>query len=410
MRPDTEQELAEALRGAAGSLRIVGGGTRAIGRVPPGDVLETGALAGISLYEPGALTMIAAAGTPLAEIKAALASDTQRVAFEPPDMRRLLGREGVATIGGVVAANASGPRRIQVGACRDHILGLRFVDGMGRVIRNGGRVMKNVTGYDLVKLLCGSHGSLGVLSEISFKVLPAPETQASLCLHGLDEAQAVAAMAAALGSPYEVTGAAHGVIGTGFASVTRLRLEGFSPSVAYRLRELARLLAPFGEAELEEDASLSRLKWQEMRDVTAFADHPFVARLSIKPSDFAGLYFDAANLFFARPPLRRGFDVMLDWGGGLVWVAATARQLAENAQVAPDRGVEPELHGAKLLFEYLQSFCAVECGHATLLKAPPGLAARVQPFQPESAGIAALTRGLRAKFDPRGILNQGVMG
>ncbi len=171
-----------------------GGGTRSVGRPVTGDVVQTGGLSGISLYEPGALTLVVKAGTPLAEIEAALEAEGQRLPFEPMDHRGLLGTDGTPTIGGVVASNASGPRRIQVGACRDFMLGVRFVDGQGTVIKNGGRVMKNVTGYDLVKLLCGSWGTLGVLSEVSLKVLPKPGSAATLTLHGLDVAQAVAAM------------------------------------------------------------------------------------------------------------------------------------------------------------------------------------------------------------------------
>ncbi len=162
-------------------------------------VLETGGLSGISLYEPGALTIVAGAGTPLAEVQAALAGEGQHLPFEVPDMGGLLGRAGASTIGGVVAANASGPRRVQAGACRDSLIGVRFVDGIGTVVKNGGRVMKNVTGYDLVKLMAGSHGTLGVLSEVSFKVLPRPETAATVVLHGLDDAAGVAALSRALG-------------------------------------------------------------------------------------------------------------------------------------------------------------------------------------------------------------------
>ncbi len=158
MRPESEAELAEMLRRAEAPVVVRGGGTRGVGRPGTGEVLETGGLSGITLYEPGALTLVAGAGTPLAEIEAALAAEGQRLPFEPGDMRGLLGGEGRSTIGGVVAANASGPRRLQAGACRDSLIGVRFVDGAGVVVKNGGRVMKNVTGYDLVKLMAGSLG------------------------------------------------------------------------------------------------------------------------------------------------------------------------------------------------------------------------------------------------------------
>ena len=179
MRPESEAELAEAIRGANGPLRIMGGGTRGIGSVV-GEALETAGLSRISLYEPGALTLVAGAGTPLAEVETALAAEGQRLPFEVPDLRGVLGRQGASTLGGIVAANASGPRRVQAGACRDSLLGVRFVDGTGMIVKNGGRVMKNVTGLDLVKLTCGAWGTLGVLSEAIFKVLPKPERAATL--------------------------------------------------------------------------------------------------------------------------------------------------------------------------------------------------------------------------------------
>ena len=364
MKPADEVQLAEMLRGAVGPLRIMGGGTRAIGRAVAGEVLETSGLSGISLYEPGALTMVAAAGTPLAQIEAALAAENQRLAFEPPDMRGLLGRVGVSTIGGVVAANASGPRRVQVGACRDHLLGVRFVDGAGTVIKNGGRVMKNVTGYDLVKLLAGSHGTLGVLSEVSFKVLPCPETEATVVIHGQDAARAVQAMSMALGSPFEVSGAAHE------AGKTYLRVEGFAASVAYRTGRLGALLAGFGEVTIEADADLSAAIWRRIRDVEGFYDAAVVVRVALKPSDVDKV-------------LVPGHRVMLDWGGGLAWFAGADTKLLQD----------------------LQTLCARIGGHATLIKG----AVDAPHFQPEPAGIAALTTGLRAKFDPRGILNPDLM-
>ncbi|MEO1308582.1 MAG: FAD-binding protein, partial [Pseudomonadota bacterium] len=199
MTPQSEAELAEAVRSASGPLRVVGGGTRTFGEPALGDALSTAGLNGVSLYEPGALTIVAQAGTPLAEIEATLAAENQRLPFEPPDMRALLGTDdaaaggtGLSTIGGAVAANASGPRRIQAGACRDSLIGVRFVDGSGDIIKNGGRVMKNVTGYDLVKLMAGSRGTLGVLTEVAFKVLPNVAAQATLSARGLSDEQAVA--------------------------------------------------------------------------------------------------------------------------------------------------------------------------------------------------------------------------
>lgn len=355
MRPETEQELAEAVRTATGPLVVRGGGTRGLG-APAGEVLETGGLSGVVLYEPGALTLVARAGTPVAEVEALLASEGQRLAFEPPDLRGLLGRQGVSTIGGVVAANASGPRRVQAGACRDFLLGVRFVDGMGRSVKNGGRVMKNVTGYDLVKLLAGSQGTLGVLTEVSLKVLPVPPAQATLVLEGLSDSGAVAAMAKALGSPYDVTGAAHWP-GRG----TFLRIEGLAAQVAYRAGRLQALLG--GRVEPESP-------WREIRDVAPFHGRAGdVWRLSVKPSDAPGLVAKADAQ-----------AVLYDWGGGLVWLLV------------------PEGTGLR---ERLGDFA----GHGTLIRGTGG-----PVFQPEPAPVAALTAGLRAQFDPRGILNRGLMG
>ncbi|MCT8159267.1 FAD-binding protein [Pseudoruegeria sp. SHC-113] len=367
----TETELAEAIATAQGPLAIKGGGTRTIGHAV-GTPLETAGLTGISLHEPGALTLVAAAGTPLAEIDAVLAAENQRLAFEPPDLRALLGREGTPTIGGAVAANASGPRRIQAGACRDHLLGVRYVDGSGTVVKNGGRVMKNVTGYDLVKLMAGSHGTLGVLSEVSLKVLPAPEATATVLIEGLADDQAVAAMAAALGSPFDVSGAAHTQKGVDGAPVTMIRVEGFAPSVAYRAQAVKEKLAGFGDVTIEDDPEKTAAGWAWVRDVTQHAGQPGdVWRISVKPSDGP----EAARRL-------SGAEVLYDWGGGLLWA-----RVPEGTDVRASLGGLP--------------------GHATRVR---GAGVKDPAFPVEAAPVAALSAGLRARFDPRGILNPGIMG
>lgn len=399
MKPANEIELSEAIRKAKGPLRIVGGGTRAIGAVPDGEVLDISGLSGISLYEPGALTMVAGAGTPLAQIEAALAKENQRLAFEPPDMRGLLGREGISTIGGVVAANASGPRRVQVGACRDHVLGVRFVDGQGTVIKNGGRVMKNVTGYDLVKLLAGSHGTLGVLSEVSFKVLPCPETEATVIINDQDISSALQAMAQALGSPFEVSGAAHGpAMSTGEFGKTWLRVEGFAASVAYRCQRLISLLAGSGDITVETDPAKSADIWRSVRDVSDFSDTAQVIRLSLKPSDFSDFNADTC---------RGGHSLrfVLDWGGGLAWLAVSEDQPSAIAEKDSRGAKNSDDAGATSFLRSAQNYCAKAGGHATLIKGDLDL----PHFQPEPPGLAALSAGLRARFDPRGILNPGLM-
>ncbi|GIX12864.1 MAG: hypothetical protein KatS3mg118_0823 [Paracoccaceae bacterium] len=244
LRPGSEAELAEILKGANAPLRILGGGTcAAVGNPVAGRPLSVAGLAGITLYEPGALTLVARAGTPLAEIEATLAAEGQMLAFEPPDWRRLMGSGGAATIGGTVAMNRSGPRRVAAGAARDMLLGLRFVTGTGSIVKSGGRVMKNVTGYDLARLVAGSHGTLGVITEVALKVLPRPEAAATLVLHGLDDARAVAAMTAALATPWEVSGAAHLPQGPWDGPATLLRLEGRAAALAGR-RESSPAISP----------------------------------------------------------------------------------------------------------------------------------------------------------------------
>ncbi|WBL33540.1 FAD-binding protein [Sinirhodobacter sp. HNIBRBA609] len=357
MKVESEGQLAEAIRAASGPLDIVGGGTRPVGR-GVGEVLEVG-ISGISLYEPGALTLVVGAGTPLAEIEAAIAAEGQRLPFEPARWGALLGVSGESTIGGVVAANVSGPRRVQAGACRDSLIGVRYVDGAGTVVKNGGRVMKNVTGYDLVKLMAGSWGTLGVLSEVAFKLLPAAPAQASVVMD-IPAGEAVAALSRALGSPYDVSGA-----GWLPAVGAVVRVEGLAESVAYRAERLAALLAPYG-ARIERDGSAAI--WADLAEVRPFHGRSGdLWRFSIKPSDAPGVV------------ARLGGEVVLDWGGGLIW-ALVPEGTDVRAKAAP------------------------YSGHAICLR---GQAAA---FEPEAAPVAALSRGLRARFDPRGILNPRRMG
>jgi len=210
--PTSESAIKDAVleaKAANAPLRIIAGGTRGqIGK--PGEIaqaLDISGLSGITRYEPGSLTLEAKAGTPLHEIEAALASEGQMLAFEPMDHRPLLGTTGEPTIGGVVACNISGPRRFLSGACRDYLLGVRFVDGQGRVIANGGRVMKNVTGLDLTKLACGAYGTLGILTEVALKVLPRLERAATLQFTNVTDDEAVRLFCRAVTTPVEVSGA-----------------------------------------------------------------------------------------------------------------------------------------------------------------------------------------------------------
>ncbi len=369
LTPRDEQELAEAIASAREPLRIIGGGTRPVGRTDAAATLTTADLEGITLYEPGALTVVARAGTPLAEIEATLAEEGQRLPFEPGDWRALLGTEGEPTIGGAVAANVSGPRRVQAGACRDSLIGVRFVDGTGTVVKNGGRVMKNVTGYDLVKLMAGSWGTLGVLTEVSFKVLPAPEASALLTVKVDDATAAVRALAAALTSPWDVTGAAY-LPGTG----AMVRIEGFAASIDYRTGKLAEHLAPHGAVTVERDHMNVAGAWRAVRDVAPFHGRAGdVWRISVKPSDAPAI------------AERLGGEQVFDWGGGLIWALL------------------PEGTDARARIGRFS-------GHATLIRASDETKARIAAFQPEPAPLAKIAAGLRAKFDPKGILNPGLMG
>ncbi len=360
MKPESEAELSEMVRAASGGLSLRGGGTRGVA-FGVGEVLETSGLAGVRLYEPGALTLVAGAGTPFVEVEALLAAERQRLAFEVPDMRGVLGREGVSTLGGVVAVNACGPRRVQVGSARDHLIGVRFVDGAGTVVKSGGRVMKNVTGLDLVKLLAGSHGTLAVISEVSFKLQAVPEVEVTLQAQ-VPLAEGLGLLRQALGSPFEVSGAAYGRFGA------LLRIEGMEASVRYRARALRELMG--GDWVEVEGKAL----WATVRDGGGLGEGA-LWRVSCKPTAAGAVVAALAGV---------EHEATFDWGGGLIWIAV--------------RGVADG--GASVIRQAL-----ARVGHATLVR---GSAALV--FHPEAPGVAALSRALRAKFDPRGILNAGIMG
>nr|WP_246087684.1 glycolate oxidase subunit GlcE [Paracoccus marinus] len=369
--PGDEAELAAFVADSAAgrrALRVIGGGTR-LPFSGDGVTLTTRALRGIVTYEPGELTLIARTGTPLDEIEATLAAQGQALAFEPMDHRVLLGGSGTPTIGGVVAANVCGPRRVQAGAARDHLLGVRFVDGQGRVIKNGGRVMKNVTGMDLGKLLAGSFGTLGVLTQVALKTLPVAESRLTLAFPDVSARQAVEIFCAALGTPCEVSGAAF-LNGTAW-----LRIEGLAGQVAHRRDRLAALLRG-RPVEVLDDAATRGL-WRDLRDVRYFADVAgAVWRIVVKPTD-------APAVLDALAPL--GGRSSLDWGGGLIW------------HVGPG--------GADAVRRAVRQ--AAAAGHATLVRGDP--AADGPVFQPQPAGVAALSAAMRRTFDPAGILNPGLM-
>ena len=407
LKPRDAKEVEAAIAWAVGngkSLEIVGHGSkRALGRPSQTDAtLDLSALAGVTLYEPEELVLSAKAGTPIAEIEALLASRGQALAFEPMDLGPLLGgTPGAGTIGGVLAANLSGPRRIKAGAARDHILGFAGVSGRGETFKSGGRVVKNVTGYDLSKLMAGSFGTLAAMTDVTVKTLPRAETEATVLVLGLDEARAVAAMAAAMGSSCDVSGAAHlpekialrasDDVPVGHA-VTALRLEGVAPSVEHRRNALAELMKPFGPLSGLNEAQ-SRVLWRAIRDVIPFAasaapgagevgatERP-VWRLSTAPSKGAEL----TRLIAARADA----EFLYDWAGGLVWAALAPSDDAGAAIVRP---------------------AIAQCGgHATLIRAPAAVRAAVAVFEPQPGPLAALTKRVKESFDPNGVLNPGRM-
>ena len=380
LAPRDEAELEEAIAWAAAHevpLAVEGEGSkRGFGHaVEAGRRLTTAAMRGVSLYEPAELVLTAGAGTPLREIQGLLDQQGQQLAFEPADYGVILGGPaGRGTIGGAVAVNASGPRRIRAGAARDHVLGFRAVSGRGEPFKSGGRVMKNVTGYDLSKLMAGSHGTLGVMSEMTVKVLPKPETEETVLFRGLGDAAAVALMTAASGLPAEVSGFAHSPDGGGR---TGLRLEGPAVSVASRRESL---LAHFGgEAEVLADAA-SRAFWEDVRDVRPLAGRgEQLWRLSVAPADGAAV---AARLAERGVPIA---GRLYDWAGGLLWLALEAGR-----------------HGGALR-EGL-------AGHATCVRAPDAVRAAEAVFHPQLPALAALSRRVKESFDPKRILNPGRMG
>lgn len=396
--PSNEAEVIAAVAWAAAEqspFEIIGSGSkRAIGRPSQAEhTLDLRHLSGVSLYEPEELVLSAYAATPLKEINLHLSRKGQQLAFEPMDYGPLLGQPaGQGTIGGVLATNLSGSRRLSAGAARDHILGVKAVSGRGELFKSGGRVVKNVTGYDMSKLIAGSWGTLAVVTELTFKVLPVAETETTLAVRGLLDEEATAAMAQALGSSAEVSSAAHlpegiadkvagGALGSDAA--TLLRLEGFPPSIAYRLNLLEHLLRNAGELQVIEGEK-SKAIWRDIRDCIPFADGSDkpVWRVSMAPSQAHRLTLE----------LRRNTPAtsFYDWQGGLVWLRM--------------EGGNPEADAIRAMIRHFGG------GHATLVRASPSVRAATPVFEPPLPALAGLTTRLKAEFDPGAILNPGRMG
>jgi glycolate oxidase FAD binding subunit len=372
---------------------IAGGSKRGLGRpMQTPRTLDLSGIAGIRSYQPNELVLTAGAATPLDEIAEALAEARQMLAFEPPDWRKLLSTaDSRPTLGGALACNLSGPRRIKAGAARDHLLGFRAVSGRGEIFKSGGRVVKNVTGYDLSKLMVGSYGTLAALEEVTVKVLPRPERIATVVLCGLDPAAAVRAMRHALASAHDVSAAAYLPAGSvpapmAMVGIAALRLEGPEPSVAYsRGRLLAELGADCESAVLDGAASVAF--WRAVRDAEPFAAPAdrAVWRVSAAPSRGAEI----------GEAIARHLDALwyLDWGGGLVWVAVSG---AEDG-------------GAALIRAAIRGADGHGTGHATLIRGAAALRRAVPVFEPQPPALAALAARVKDSFDPRHILNPGRM-
>jgi glycolate dehydrogenase FAD-binding subunit len=384
-------------------LELAGGGSkRGLGRpMQVSNMLDLSRLSGIAGYEPAELVLTAATGTPLDAIEAELAARRQMLAFEPGDWRALLGTtERRQTIGGVVSCNLSGPRRIRAGAPRDHLLGFHAINGRGEAFKAGGKVVKNVTGYDLSKLVAGAYGTLAALTEVSLKVLPRPEDTRSVVVWGLDPCPAIRALGEGLNSPHEVSGAAHlpsglavrsgvaPISGAGTAA-TVLRLEGFAPSVEYRCRALRDALTAFGPTDELAPEDSGRL-WREIGDGALLAEprERVVWRLSVPPSEAPAI----AGAIHAGVEA----EMLFDWGGGLIWASVGAD--------APDGGAAA-LRGA-LAARRAEPGGG---GHATLIRAPESLRAAVDVFEPLPGPLAALSARVKENFDPRRVLNPGRM-
>ncbi|MEA2837955.1 MAG: glycolate oxidase binding subunit [Bradyrhizobium sp.] len=396
---DVEQVVRAALASEQ-PLEITGGGSkRAIGQpMATNALLDLSALNAVTAYEPNELIITVQAGAPLADVTSLIDSKNQQFAFEPINTSRLLGTPDIGTIGGMIGAGLAGPRRIKAGGARDHLLGAHAVSGFGDSFKAGGKVVKNVTGYDLCKLLAGSWGTLAVMTEVTLKVMPKAESERTLVLRGLDDISANRAMTAALGSPFDVSGAAHlpnsafragsgalADLGTPQQAVTLLRLEGITASAAHRAASLSAALGGFGAAEIIEDAA-SVAVWSSVRDVAPFAAGGALGawpvwRIVCPPASGGAL-----GQALARDT---GGDVIYDWGGGLIWAALPPAADAHAGM--------------------LRARVGAVGGHATLVRASELIRRNIDVFHPQQAGLASLSERVRHSFDPKNILNRGRM-
>ena len=397
------KDVEDAVRAAVASeqpLEIVGHGSRRLIGQPMATnaLLDLSALNAVTAYEPNELIITVQAGAPLADVLSLIDSKNQQFAFEPMNTSALLGTPEIGTIGGMIGAGLAGPRRIKAGGARDHLLGAHAVSGFGDSFKAGGRVVKNVTGYDLCKLLAGSWGTLAVMTEVTLKVMPRPESERTLMLRRLDDVAANRAMTAALGSPFDVSGAAHlptsafraaasefGDLAANGKALTLLRLEGITASAVHRAASLAALMAPFGAAEILEEAASAAI-WRSIRDVRPFAAAGSLGgwpvwRIVCPPA--------VGGALGERLSRDTGGDLIYDWGGGLIWAALPPK---------------PDAHAG-----LVRARVDAVGGHATLIRASEQIRRNVDVFHPQADGLASLSERVRVSFDPKNILNRGRM-
>lgn len=403
LKADTDDQVLDIIKWAAAEgkpLEVRGSGSKAVLGRPTAleNALDLSALSGVRFYEPAELVLSAGAATSVAEVETLLTDQNQQMAFEPPDLGPMLGQAaGGGTLGGLLACNLAGPRRIKAGSARDHFLGFSAVSGRGEVFKSGGRVVKNVTGFDLSKLMAGSYGTLAAMTEVTVKVLPAPEKIRTVLVawakDGIYDHGGIKAMTEALASPHEVSGAAHlpaavakrssvDYVSGGGRAITAIRVEGPEPSVAHRCEALRSLLAPLGDTEELHTANSLKL-WREVRDVSYFAEDQerHIWRISVPPTEGSRV---ALQILEGRPG-----EAVYDWGGGLIWLALRA---------APDACAN-----------VVRQCVNAVGGHAMLIRAPEDVRERVSVFEPQEGPLEDITRRIKEGFDPNGILNPGRM-
>jgi glycolate oxidase FAD binding subunit len=382
LTPNHVGDIAEILHEANRSRQrceILGGGTkRSLGSPVEADFqLDLSAFVGLEMYEAEELVLRVRAGTPVSHLRQVLGEKNQQLVFEPPQYAALFGSPtSEDTIGGIVACNLSGPRRILSGSVRDAVLGIEGVNGRGEIFKGGGRTVKNVTGYDIPRLLTGSYGVLAVITSITLKIHPAPAYETTLLLTGLSDGPAIKALAGALKMPLDVSAAVH-LSGRGSDSITAMRLEGFSGSVAARERELRRYLEELGAITSiagEESATF----WRRQRDLSDFASDPeaCVWRVLVPITKAAQIVAGIEG------------EVLYDWGASRIFIKTSVERARRQANV-------------------LRSLAGEAGGSACLLKAPAALRLEVGTFQPRPATYQDLAERVRTSFDPNSVLNPG---